>query len=251
MRANYHTHTPRCKHACGKEREYIEAAIEKGFTTLGFSDHVPMPYPNGFVSGTRMAVSEISDYTETLCRLRDEYRKDIRILIGYEAEYMPAYFEEMLRCIRDYPLDYLIQGQHYVKDEISGFYAGRETYDEEKLKDYVDVTMEGMQTGVFTYLAHPDLISFRGDRALYHAQMKRLINEAIRLSIPLEVNALGFLTNRNYPNDAFFSLAPELGAVFVYGADAHSPDCVLQPEEIPGFSAFLARNHIRFTELLL
>ena len=29
MLANYHTHTIRCKHAVGSEREYIESAIEK------------------------------------------------------------------------------------------------------------------------------------------------------------------------------------------------------------------------------
>ena len=41
MRANYHTHTPRCRHAVGSEREYIEQAIEAGMEILGFSDHTP------------------------------------------------------------------------------------------------------------------------------------------------------------------------------------------------------------------
>ena len=39
--ANYHTHTIRCKHAVGTEREYIEAAISERFKILGFSDHTP------------------------------------------------------------------------------------------------------------------------------------------------------------------------------------------------------------------
>lgn len=30
MLANYHTHTVRCHHAKGTEREYIEHAIEQG-----------------------------------------------------------------------------------------------------------------------------------------------------------------------------------------------------------------------------
>ena len=37
--ANYHTHTKRCHHACGEDREYVEAAIESGLKILGFSDH--------------------------------------------------------------------------------------------------------------------------------------------------------------------------------------------------------------------
>ena len=38
MIANYHTHTWRCRHADGTEREYVERAIEGGLKILGFSD---------------------------------------------------------------------------------------------------------------------------------------------------------------------------------------------------------------------
>ena len=34
MIANYHTHTKRCKHATGEDREYVEAAIETGLKIL-------------------------------------------------------------------------------------------------------------------------------------------------------------------------------------------------------------------------
>ena len=47
MIANYHTHTTRCNHAVGSEREYVEKAIELGFSELGFADHAPMPLPEG------------------------------------------------------------------------------------------------------------------------------------------------------------------------------------------------------------
>ena len=64
--ANFHTHTPRCHHAKGSEREYIEQAIANGFTTLGFSDHVPQPFKNSYVSTIRMAMEELDDYVGTL-----------------------------------------------------------------------------------------------------------------------------------------------------------------------------------------
>ena len=47
MIANYHTHTYRCGHAVGEDRQYVETAIERGLKVLGFSDHVPMPFPDG------------------------------------------------------------------------------------------------------------------------------------------------------------------------------------------------------------
>ena len=36
---NMHTHTARCMHARGEDREYVEKAIEAGFEVLGMSDH--------------------------------------------------------------------------------------------------------------------------------------------------------------------------------------------------------------------
>jgi len=45
MIANYHTHTPRCNHATGEERAYVEQAIKKGLKILGFSDHTPYIFP--------------------------------------------------------------------------------------------------------------------------------------------------------------------------------------------------------------
>jgi len=58
MQYNYHTHTPRCRHARGTEEDYVRHAIAGGYQVLGFSDHTPMPFPNDYFSGHRMAVSE-------------------------------------------------------------------------------------------------------------------------------------------------------------------------------------------------
>jgi len=244
MIANYHTHTTRCKHAFGTEREYIEAAIEQGLKILGFSDHVPQPYPDGYVSNIRMDMSQLEDYTDTLVRLRDEYKDDIQILIGYEVEYTRKYFEKMMNEIKKYPLDYIIQGQHFVEDEVEGFYVGSETDSVDRLRDYVDFTIEGMQTGVFTYLAHPDLINFTGDDNIYIKYMSKLVEASIRLNIPLEVNVYGFVDLRHYPCDRFWSMASKMNPQIVVGCDAHKPEVVRIPENIEGFTQFLKRNNI-------
>ena len=54
MHTNYHTHTYRCHHAFGTEREYIEKAIEAGFTVLGFSDHTPQFYRTDYYNKNKM-----------------------------------------------------------------------------------------------------------------------------------------------------------------------------------------------------
>lgn len=244
MLANYHTHTPRCHHAYGSEREYIEKAISAGFKVLGFSDHVPQPYPKSFISPVRMEMDELAEYTETLVSLREEYKNQIKILIGYEVEYTEKYFDELLKEINKYPLDYIIQGQHFIPDEVTGFYVGNPTDDEEKLKQYVDLTIEGMKTGVFSYLAHPDVINFTGSDEIYKKHMVRIIEASLKLDIPLEVNILGYILKRNYPCDRFYSMASEMGAKYIIGCDAHRPEGMLQPEQIEGFPEFLKRNGI-------
>ncbi len=246
MIANYHTHTIRCNHASGTEREYIENAIENGFQILGFSDHVPQPYPDDYYSHIRMRMDEVEDYTDTLVKLRDEYKNEIQILIGYEVEYTRKYFSKLLEHIKQYPLDYIIQGQHFSPDEIEGFYAGALTSEEEKLASYVDIAIEGMETGCFSYLAHPDLINYDGPDNIFKKHMKKIVEASIRLNIPLEVNMLGFNINRNYPCNRFFSMASEMGAKFVIGCDAHNPLDVRQPEDFPALMDFLKLHKIEY-----
>ena len=72
MTRNYHTHTFRCHHASGTEREYIEEALKNGLALLGFSDHSPYVFPGKYYSRFRMSHDDISDYYRTLGLLREE-----------------------------------------------------------------------------------------------------------------------------------------------------------------------------------
>ena len=119
MATNYHTHTPRCHHAVGSEREYIEQAVREGMPVLGFSDHTPYPFDEGYDSNFRMRPEETEGYVQTLLELREAYRGRIEIKIGFEAEYYPAYFDRLLELLAPYPVDYLIMGQHFLENETS------------------------------------------------------------------------------------------------------------------------------------
>ena len=157
MLHNYHTHTFRNHHTVGTEREYIESAIKNGFQTLGFSEHAPYRFPDGHVSYFHMFPEDLNDYIQTLLTLKAEYADRIEILIGYEAEYYPRFFDDLLARITQYPVDYLLLGQHYIHNEIDGVYVYEPTDDPEILKVYVNQCIAGLDTGLYTYLAHPDL----------------------------------------------------------------------------------------------
>lgn len=103
MIANYHTHTARCLHAAGAEREYVERALQGGCRVLGFSDHTPYPFPAPYVSGFRMRMDQLEGYVRTVLDLRAAYRGEIEIRLGLEVEYYPRYFEQLLRAVEGYP----------------------------------------------------------------------------------------------------------------------------------------------------
>lgn len=222
--ANYHTHTTRCKHAHGTEREYIEAAIKAGMKVLGFADHVPCPFKDGFVSGIRMEMRDAADYVREIRALQKEYENQIKIYVGFETEYMPQFFEEQIELFDELGIDYMIMGQHFLNSEKNGPYTGTPTTDEAFLIFYVDRVIEGMKTGHFLYLAHPDLINYQGDEANYTREMTRLCKEMKQMNIPLEINLLGLLGNRHYPNERFWKIAGKVGNDVIFGIDAHETE---------------------------
>ena len=228
MIANYHTHTPRCHHAFGQEREYVERAINAGLKKFGFADHSPMVFEGDYYSGHRMRPAEIEGYVNTILQLREEYKKDIELYIGFEVEYYPKFFNQFLDLIAPFPIDYLILGQHFLDNEMDAHHSYHPTDSLPLLNQYVDQALEGLSTGCFTYLAHPDMFNFTGSDEAYYAPMKRLCEGAKKLNVPLELNMLGVWEKRIYPCERFYKIAAEVGNEVILGIDAHQPDRILE-----------------------
>lgn len=235
MLYSYHTHTSRCRHANGTDEEYVIKAIAEGVRVLGFSDHAPYIYPDGYESYYKMLPSEAAEYFSSLRGLAEKYRDKIEILVGYEAEYYPELWDKTLDFWREGNRpDYLILGQHYITEEYArpAVHSMTGTDDPAMLKRYVDLIIEGVNTGRFTYVAHPDVIVFRGDSSLYDKEMKRMLAALKEREMPIEINLLGLHEGRNYPSEHFFTLAREYELPVILGCDAHSPSRVAVKDEI-------------------
>lgn len=230
MKVNLHTHTVRCNHATGAEAEYIERALNAGMESLGFSDHTPYFFPGDHYSSFRMRPEQLEDYVRVLQKLRRQYTGRITLHIGVEAEYYPELFPELLPFLQDQGVEYMLLGQHFVGNEIGCHYSGRPTGDPDVLRAYCRQVIDGIHTGRFTYIAHPDLLYFTGDSGFYREQMKALCREAKTCGIPLEYNLLGVREGRHYPNPVFWRLAAELDCPVALGCDAHSPQALNRPE---------------------
>ena len=227
MKVNLHTHTWRCNHASGSEKQYVENALKAGMEVLGFADHTPYPFPQGYYSHFRMKPEQLPDYVETILTLRQEYAGRIEIPLGLETEFYPKHFPQLMELLREYPMDYLIMGQHFVGNEYDAPYNGLASQDESLLRQYVFQSCDAMNTGLFTYFAHPDLLHFTGREQEFRRQMRTICLEAKSCGVPLEFNLLGLNGGRHYPTLAFWEMAAEEGCAAVLGRDAHSPEALL------------------------
>jgi len=219
MFANYHTHTTRCNHATGSDRDYVLSAIQSGVQILGFSDHAPFPH-RAFVG---MKPQELPEYVASISALRKEFKDALQMHIGLELEYDPKHFPRQLDFLKDHGIEYLILGQHalFGITDRAGEYL---TSNEEKYLDHhCGLQREAMDTGAITYVAHPDMFNFTGSKEVYERHIRPLCRHARELDIPLEINLLGLRTNRHYPRPHFWQIAGEEGCKVILGCDAHEP----------------------------
>ncbi len=233
MTANFHTHTFRCNHAKGTDREYVEKAIELGFTELGFSDHMPQLYPDGKGMHFQMDLSQVAEYVDSISALKQEYADKIKIYIGFESEYYKGITEKTLDFFRGYPINYLILGQHLL-DDYRGETPLEATTDKTRLTRYVNSVISAIKTGKFSLIAHPDIINYTSEDEFYHGEMKRLCIAAKNADIPLECNMLGTggygNRRRHYPSERFFRIAAEVGNEVIISCDAHEPEMLGNPD---------------------
>ena len=227
MNFNFHTHTYHCHHASGTPEEYVKRAIENGITEMGFADHFPFDFGDGFVNPARIPIPEVPTYLEEVRYLKEKYRDKIQIYLGFEMEYYTELFPIMKQKAIEYGAEYLLLGEHYTTPENASDakpHASNKTSDTAFLKFFTDRTVEGMRTGAFTYVAHPDVLNFDGDRSLYQSEAERIVLASVETGIPLEINFLGIRDRRNYPNPLFWQIAGKHKAPVTFGFDAHSAD---------------------------
>ena len=232
MRVNYHTHTYRCKHAYGIEEDYVLNAIEKNLSILGFSDHGPFKDYN---YSLRMDFNELEEYILTINNLKEKYDDKITIKSGLEIEYLPdkiPYYKELLK---EYKLDYLVLGQHFYKNENNKFINTYIIEDSSEFLNYAKVIIEGMKTGLFKFLAHPDVIFV--NNVVWDNNCDKfcdlIVNSAKENDFTLEFNANGIRKGKKdfydgtryaYPHKKFWEKVAKENIKVIINSDCHSPE---------------------------
>lgn len=250
---NFHTHTTYCD---GKDtpEEMVKAAIDKGFTALGFSSH-------SFYEPTKdytMSLENEPQYFNEIKLLQEKYKEKIEIFCGIEQDYFspPKRFDYdysigSVHCIEKNGVSITVDESAKILNAFLDRYYGGD-YDA-LAKEYFELVGDVLNKTGADIIGHIDLIT------KYNEKEKRTLSkkffdcaeEAVKKLAPegkpFEINtgaiARGYRSTP-YPSPEILEMIKGEGGKIIFSSDCHNKDfidCYYKEAEI------LAKS-IGFTE---
>ena len=255
---NLHTHSI---YSDGKSqpREIVEEAVRQGLTTLGFSEHSPLPFDNTF----SVKSADMPNYVAEIAQLKEEFKDKIDIYCGLEADYLTGVSEPFTVTKEKYRLDYLIGGVHLVINPALRPFEGPqgpqaqgplaeqiwfidgpkwEVYDEglqkffdgdirRAVRRFFEQSNEMIENEQFDIIAHFDKIKMHNRDRYFHEDepwYRKLALETLDLirekGLVMEINTRGIYKKRYngfYPSPWLMEEACKMGVPAIISADAH------------------------------
>lgn len=233
IKTNFHTHTIYCD---GKDhpKELVETAIEKGFTTLGFSGH------SFFEIDKSYSMSEKSErnYFNEITALKEKYKGQIEILCGIE--------QDIFSALPKYPYDYIIGSVHHIykngkylivdgslseiDDILKNHYNNKFDL---FAKDYFELVSTAVEKTNANIIGHFDLILKNMERIGYtpteefYEYAKDAVLKLLKYNVPFEINtgamARGYRTTP-YPDFQILKFIHDNGGSIIFSSDCHQKD---------------------------
>lgn len=233
IRCNLHTHTDRSDGICSAEHVVI-AALEKGFRTLGFSDHSHTPWLEQYT-----LPSDIGPYILGNLELAARYRDRIEIVCGIENEFDSWQDDERLQYRIGSRHCLPIGDGHFLIDEtpelleqgINDRYGGSGAA---AAADYYRLLASDVSRHRPEIIGHFDLIRkfnrssrfFDENGTAYRRAALEAAEAAGSTGGIFEINTSNIARKRRhifYPADFILRFILEHGYPVIIGSDAHDP----------------------------
>ena len=233
IKTNYHTHTIYCD---GKNtpEELVITAINKGFTSLGFSGHSYFERDKDF----SMNCDNEARYYQEVSSLKEKYEKKIKIFCGIEQDI----FSPPSKLHYDFAIgsvhNVYKNGEYLVVDgslnEIKEILEKH--YDnnfDEFAKDYFETVSNVVEKTRADIIGHFDLILKNMERLHYepsdiffkYAEMA--VVKLIKFNKPFEINtgamARGYRT-APYPHKTILEMIFNNGGNIIFSSDCHNKE---------------------------
>lgn len=230
--ADYHMHTPLCRHAVGEPTDYAAQAVRAGLTEIGFSDHNPMVRDD--FDDWHMTIGQLDEYVADVEQARRDH-PGLRIKLALEVDYLPGHEDWIRELAGRHPWDYFIGSVHYVSetwdlDNPKKIAEWKKRDPFEVWTTYFERLTLAAESGLFEIIGHADLCKRFG---FYPRQdctplFARFIRAAARHNVAIEINTAGLRKDcrEMYPSPTFLQMARAAGLGLTFASDAHAPEDV-------------------------
>lgn len=233
MSYDLHTHTV-FSDGDNTPEEMVKAALEKGFSAIGISDHCYTFFDESYC----LQKDKIEEYKSCVRALKEKYRGRIEVLLGIEQDY------EATAPTDDY--DYVIGSVHYLKTS-HGFVPVDENKEifQRMIKEDFDGDVYALCEAYFASVAdlynrthcdiigHFDLVKrYNGDGSLfdedhprYLAAAQKALDALLPAGVPFEINLGAYRSGARkdaYPADRWIRYILDHGGKVILSGDTHN-----------------------------
>ncbi|MGD9201385.1 MAG: histidinol-phosphatase [Chitinispirillia bacterium] len=238
-----------CNHAEDTLEEILVAYINAGFKMAGITEHMPaveekFMYPDEKEAGMTVKTlhKRFCNYFQECAGLKNKFRDQISILIGFETEMYSGTTDYIHKIIKTYCPDYFVGSLHHVDDmmiDVSDQLYSKAVEESGGLVNlycrYFDQQFEMIKELEPDVIGHFDLVRFFDSD--YPVTLKNPeVNEKIErnlqmiknLDLILDLNLSGFdkPAKEQYPSIDILKRAVELGIAIAPGDDSHGVSTV-------------------------
>ena len=254
--ASYHVHTNHCD-GNDTARAMAEAAVAAGMNDIGFTAHAAWP----FASEWHLKPEAYPAYGAEIAGLKEEFKDSLRVLLGFEADYIAGVTAPDPEFYARFNPDLLIGSVHYVparespparkrvraKPENPGLWAVDAPADEvargieacfagdgrRAAESYWAAVRDMVSTCRFDIVGHLDVIRKRNgslkffdeSASWYRREIKETVRAIARSGKIVEINTGGIARkaiDSVDPSDEILSLLSGAGVPITINSDAHS-----------------------------
>ena len=249
---DYHIHTLYSNHGIGTVAEVAASAAAKGLIALGFSEHFPLPktMQPAAPESWNMRWDQIEQYIADVRAVQEQYAGRMKILLGFEIDYLPEYDADMRTNLAHYHRDYSVGSVHivdrYHSDHQHWSIDSTPKITEEGIHEkggvegvyarYYELVRDYARSHAHTIVGHLDLIKkFNRDGRFFdqttaeylgHAEATLDVLKATGKIIEVSTAGLYKDVGEIYPSDPILQMILERRIPICLSSDAHNPDHV-------------------------